>query len=210
MTFGASQLFTSNVTGGLSPYTYQWYLNNSVVLGATSANWVFTPRANGHYQIYLNATDSYTKETKSNVTANIDVYSVYLLLNTCPQSTYTKGQQATVTVTVLNQKNPQLNATLTLTVTDPGGYSFYDFQPITVSANGINEYSFNWLVPNATGTYIVEAGLVPVQLTAYDAKWLQVSESPTKLSDSSGQNSVVSKSLVNEVFFLLAFVGSQV
>jgi hypothetical protein len=209
MTFGTTQLFTSNVTGGLSPYTYQWYVNGSAVLGATNAAWIFTPRANGHYQIYLNATDSNSRETKSNVTANIYVYSVYLLLNIDPQSTYTKGQQTTVTVTVLNQKNPQLNAALTLTVTGPGGYSFYDFQPIIVSANGTNEYSFNWVVPNVTGTYMVEASLVPMQLTAYDAKWLQVSESPTKLAGSSGQNSVVLKSLVNEVFFLLAFVGSQ-
>jgi hypothetical protein len=209
MAFGTSQLFTSNVTGGPLPYTYQWYLNGSAVLGATNADWIFIPRTNGHYQIYLNATDSNGRETKSNVTANIDVYSVYLLLNIDPHSIYNKDQLTTITVTVLNQKNPQFNTTLTLTVTGPGGYSFYDCQPITVSVNGINEYSFNWAVPNATGTYIVEASLVPVKLTAYDSKWLQVTEPPTKFTDSTGKNSFVLKSTVNEVFALLVLVGSQ-
>jgi peptidoglycan/xylan/chitin deacetylase (PgdA/CDA1 family) len=209
MTFGTSQLFNSNVTGGLSPYTYQWFLNNTAVLGATNANWTFTPRANGHYQIYLNATDNNGRETKSNVTANIDVYSVYLLLNIDPHSPYTKGQQSIVTVTVLNQKNPQLNATLTLSVTGPAGYCFYDFQPITVPANSINEYSFNWLVPNATGTYMIETSLVPVQLTAYDAKCLQLSEPLNKFADSSGQSPVTSKSLVTQAFTLFVLVGSQ-
>jgi hypothetical protein len=75
---------------------------------------------------------------------------------------------------VLNQLNPQLETTLTLAITGPGGYSFYDFQPINVSAKSVDEYSFNWVVPDAKRTYFVETSLVPIQLTAYDAKWLQI------------------------------------
>jgi hypothetical protein len=29
-------------------------------------------------------------------------------------------------------------------------------------------------VPDVAGTYVVEVGLVPAQLTAYDAAWLEV------------------------------------
>jgi hypothetical protein len=75
---------------------------------------------------------------------------------------------------VLNRLNPQLKTTLTLTITGPGGYSFFDFQPINVSANSVGEYSFSWLVPNVEGTYMVETSLVTAQLTAYDAKWVAV------------------------------------
>jgi peptide/nickel transport system permease protein len=40
---GQSQTFTSTVSGGKSPYTYQWFLNNAAVPGATNASWTFTP-----------------------------------------------------------------------------------------------------------------------------------------------------------------------
>jgi outer membrane protein assembly factor BamB len=52
------QHFNSSVTGGTSPYTYQWYLNGSSVTGATSENWTFTPTSTGYYTVYLNVTDS--------------------------------------------------------------------------------------------------------------------------------------------------------
>jgi hypothetical protein len=38
-----SQTFTATVSGGTSPYYYQWYLNSAKVSGATSASWTFTP-----------------------------------------------------------------------------------------------------------------------------------------------------------------------
>ena len=91
-----------------------------------------------------------------------------------PQSVYAKGQSLTLKVTVLNQLNPALESTLTLTVTGPGGYYQYDFQPVAVGANEIKDYSFSWVTPDVAGTYMVEVGLVPSQLTAYDTSWLKV------------------------------------
>ncbi len=75
----------------------------------------------------------------------------------------------------LNGANPALEATLSLAVRGPNGYGYYDFQPINESANAVGEYSFMWNVPAVTGTYVVEVGLVPAQLTAYDTAWLKVS-----------------------------------
>ena len=44
----------------------------------------------------------------------------------------------------------------------------------SVSADSVHEYSFIWNIPAVTGTYVVEVGLVPAELTAYDAKWIEV------------------------------------
>ncbi len=79
-----------------------------------------------------------------------------------------------MTVTVFNELNPVLDSTLALTVTGPSGYYHYDFQPVAVPADEVKDYSFNWIVPDVAGTYVVESSLVPAQLTAYDATWLKV------------------------------------
>jgi hypothetical protein len=63
------------------------------------------------------------------------------------------------------------NSTLALTVTGPGNYYYFDFQPVNVTADAVCEYSFTWSIPNVSGTYVVEVGLVPAQLTAYDVAW---------------------------------------
>jgi hypothetical protein len=134
-------------------------------------------------------------------------HSAYLMLNAEPQANYAKGQQVDFFVTVLNQKNPRLETTLTLTITGPRGYSFYDFQPINVSANSLDDYSFNWVVPNVEGTYIVETSLAPVQLTAYDAKWLQAGELNGGSADSYTHSLSLSNNLMNEAFALLFSCG---
>jgi hypothetical protein len=67
--------FTSTVSGGTSPYSYQWYLDGNPVSGATSASWTFVPTTSGIYYIYLKVTDSSSNTTQSEV-ARITVASV--------------------------------------------------------------------------------------------------------------------------------------
>jgi len=55
---GESLIFSSMVSGGIPPYSYQWYLNGSAVPGATADSWTFTPVSVGVYEVYLNVTDS--------------------------------------------------------------------------------------------------------------------------------------------------------
>jgi hypothetical protein len=69
-----SVAFTSNTTGGASPYTYQWYLDNNPVSGATSPTWTFNPTSTGVFYIYLKVTDAHGNVTKSS-TARIGVVS---------------------------------------------------------------------------------------------------------------------------------------
>jgi predicted esterase len=100
---------------------------------------------------------------------------VCLLLNANPtQEPYTMGQSVTFTVNVFNQLGPSLGSSLTLTVTGPGNYGYFDVQPISVPAGSVGEYTFEWVVPNVAGKYVAEVDVVPAQLSAYDAAWLKV------------------------------------
>lgn len=46
---------------------------------------------------------------------------------------------------------------------------------MAVGVDEIKDYSFSWVIPDVAGTFMVEIGLVPAQLTAYDTVWLNVS-----------------------------------
>jgi hypothetical protein len=80
-----SVTFTSITVGEAPPYSYQWYLNDSPVSGATSNNWTFAlePSGNyttGTYSVYLNVTDSMGNNATSNQ-ANVTVTSLFGDLN---------------------------------------------------------------------------------------------------------------------------------
>lgn len=101
--------------------------------------------------------------------------TVHLLLTVDPnQARHVRNQLVTLRVNVLNQLLPSLESTLTLTITGPGDHYYFDFQNINVKADGVGDYSFTWDIPNVAGTYVIEVSLIPPQLTAYDAVWLEV------------------------------------
>jgi predicted esterase len=100
-------------------------------------------------------------------------YAVHLLLTVEPgREIYARGETLALSVTVFNDGGRVLGSSLTLTVTGPGDYGYFDFQPVNMTSDAVGEYRFSWSVPNAAGTYVVEVGLAPAQLTAYDALWL--------------------------------------
>jgi hypothetical protein len=117
-----------------------------------------------------NLGSDYARATLTKVRAN-----VHLLLTVKPdQATYKRNQSLTLDVSMLNQLNPSLYSTLTLTTTGPNGYYYFDFQTVQVNADAVGEDSFDWNIPNVAGTYVVEVSLVPIQLTAYDSVWLKI------------------------------------
>jgi hypothetical protein len=75
LVLGQSVTFTSAVSGGVTPYGYQWYVNSALVPSATSASWTFTPSTSGIYYVYLKATDASTNASQSE-TARIVVVTV--------------------------------------------------------------------------------------------------------------------------------------
>ena len=72
---GQSVTFTSIVSGGYTPYSYQWYLNGDPVSGATSNTWVFTPTASGIHYVHLKVTDAKGNTAQSG-TARMTVETV--------------------------------------------------------------------------------------------------------------------------------------
>jgi len=72
---GQSVTFTSTVSGGYTPYTYQWYLNGNPVSGATSNTWTFTPTTSGIYYVHLKVTDAKANTAQSDA-ARIAVATV--------------------------------------------------------------------------------------------------------------------------------------
>jgi hypothetical protein len=77
-----SQLFTPTVSGGTSPYTYQWYLNGAPVSGATGSTWTFKPTSTGSYTVYVKVTDSAEAQATSNTAASsiVPEFSSYFIL----------------------------------------------------------------------------------------------------------------------------------
>jgi len=137
------------------------------IYGSTPVSYNFP--TNGIYTVqFSNDWNQITSVTLAGQTA-------HLLLDADPNyATYTQSQSVTFTVSVLNQLSPPLDSTLTLTVTGPGAYYYFEFQTINVTADTVNEYSFSWTIPDVAGTYVVETSLIPLQLTGYDAIWLEV------------------------------------
>jgi hypothetical protein len=98
---------------------------------------------------------------------------VYLMLESS-QDSLGGGEELSFGVSMFNEGNPALNSTLSLTITGPESYYVYDFQNIAVAADSVEEFSFGWVVPDVSGSYVVEVGLIPPELTAYDCLWLEV------------------------------------
>jgi hypothetical protein len=168
LTVGVSGHGVTNATGTSIQYQY----DNVSVLAAPDPGYVLS------YWM-LNGTDVGSANPYTvNMTDNLSLTAVfssavYLILNVYAQTTYAGGQSVCLDVTVLNEAGSPVNSTLTLTVTGSRSYGYFDFDRINATV-GSSDYSFTWAVPKVAGTYIVEVSLVPMQLTAYDAAWLQV------------------------------------
>jgi len=69
---GKSQLLSSTIIEGTSPYSHRWYLNGDPVFYATERAWTFTPTYAGSYKVYVEVTDSDGARATSN-TATVTV-----------------------------------------------------------------------------------------------------------------------------------------
>jgi hypothetical protein len=137
MDVGQSQLFTSTVSGGTSPFSYQWYSNGTTVPGATSSTWNFTPSSSGSYTVYANVTDSVGFTAKSNI-ATVTVNPA-LFVGVSPTSV------------VLNVGLSQVFASNVSGGTLPYSYQWYlNDAPVSGAV------SSNWnFTPTSTGSYTV-------------------------------------------------------
>jgi uncharacterized membrane protein len=135
---GQSQLFTSTVSGGTSPYSYQWYLDGNAASGATNATWTYAPSASGSHTIYVNITDSASHQATSN-TATVTINPA-LSVSISPTSiSFNVSQSQLFTPTISGGTSPYtyqwyLNgaavsgatgSTWTFTPTSAGSYTVY-------------------------------------------------------------------------------------
>jgi parallel beta-helix repeat protein len=88
---GQSVTFTPTVSGGYTPYSYQWYLNGAPVSEATSNTWTFTPTTSGIYYVHLKVTDD-KGNTAQSETARITVATVPVGGYSIPIQVHTKTE----------------------------------------------------------------------------------------------------------------------
>jgi hypothetical protein len=94
--------------GGSSPYSYQWYLNNAAVSGATSASWTFTPSSTGTYGVTVRITDQAGNQVTSNratVTVRRASASVAATNATPSQAVIVAGEINNSNETLANDRN---------------------------------------------------------------------------------------------------------
>jgi hypothetical protein len=137
MDVGQSQTFTSSVSGGTSPYSYQWCLNGSAISGATGNSYIFTPSSRGHYVFYVNLTDNVDIKAQSNL-ATATVNSALSVKISANLVTMNAGQSQLFTAPASNG-------------TSPYSYQWY-LNGVAVSGATSASWAFT---PPSTGSYTV-------------------------------------------------------
>lgn len=143
---GGNIKFTSTTGGGGSPYTYQWYVNNNAVSGATGSTYStsFTVSSNTTEQIYAKVTDATGYTVNSN--------------------TVTELIYAPLSVSLSANNNPvAVNSTVVFTATASGGtgsYTNYNFY--------FNGVSVQNTTSNKLSHYFSNSGNASIYVIAYD------------------------------------------
>ena len=112
---GQSVAFSSSVSGGYPPYSYQWCLNSAPVSGATSPSWAFTPTAPGNYTVCLNVTDAAQTTFKSTeVSVTVHLHDIAVATVATDQDWIYAGRKAYINATIINLGDYPENANITL------------------------------------------------------------------------------------------------
>ncbi len=169
MGVGQSQTFNASVSGGSPPYSYKWYLNNSIVPSSAAASYTYVPPQAGTASIYLNVTDGTNAVTKSN-TVNVQVYKQYSLslstnsgIVSPSNSSYNENSTVSITATPLATTTGERYIWLGWTGNGTGSYTGMN-NPAQITMNGTINETAQWqhqysvtlsssgLTSDATGT----------------------------------------------------------
>ncbi|MGB8781106.1 MAG: CARDB domain-containing protein [Candidatus Bathyarchaeia archaeon] len=146
---GQPQLFTSIISGGTSPYTYQWYSNGSAVQDATSTSWTFTPTSAGPFTVYMEVHDGAGAQATSNTataTVNPGTHDIAVTNVASSKTVVGQGFSVNVTVTVANQGD----FTETFNVTGYVNAAIIGSENVTLPAGNSPTVTFTW---NTTGLF---------------------------------------------------------
>jgi hypothetical protein len=75
-------------------------------------------------------------------------------------STASQGQSVTMSITVFNPTSSALNANVTVQITGPSNYVWFDVVQVQVAASSQLTTYYDWTVPSQSGTYLVTVGLL--------------------------------------------------
>jgi hypothetical protein len=159
---GQSQTFNSTVSGGTSPYSYQWFLNGTAVSGAYFSEWTFTPTSQGSYTIYANVTDSNGVQATSNaatITVGPRNPEVAITNVTCSKTVVGRGYEANVTVTLVDLAANSEMANITVYA----NASIIGSQNVTLPSGNSTDFTFTWNTTGfAYGNYTISAYAIPL------------------------------------------------
>jgi hypothetical protein len=160
MNVSQSQVFTSTVSGGTPPYSYQWYLNDAAVSGAVSSNWTFTPPSTGSFTIFVQVNDTLgTQATSNTAYAQAGIHDVAVTDVTSSKTVIGRRYGDNITVVVQNEGN----FTETFTVTVYANTTAAASQNVTLSSGNSTSITLTW---NTTGfvygNYTISAYATPV------------------------------------------------
>ncbi|MGD0029519.1 MAG: CARDB domain-containing protein [Candidatus Bathyarchaeia archaeon] len=154
---GQTVHFTSTVSGGIPSYSFQWYLNGTPVLGATSNNWDYTPAAPEYDLVHLSVTDSNGTTVTSTPDASVTVKTPGgAIISVSPPEIFdlTMGPSSTfyINITLANAANLGLCA-FNLT-----------YDPSIINWIGMDVFRVQGQLPIATITLNGNAGFLRVSL----------------------------------------------
>lgn len=141
--------FTATIEGGTLPYSFQWYVNDTIIEGATASHYTFNPSSTGTYTIYATVTDSLNASATSNiVTVTAKSYLQVDLVNHNYLTTTAIGQPVSFSALVVNGRPPyryQWYYRL---------YAQHQFSPIGSTLEGDKSQNFTFSA-NSTGHYLI-------------------------------------------------------
>ena len=146
MDVGQSTIFTSDVSGGTAPHSYQWYLNGTLVSGATGPTHTFAPSANGSVSVYLMVNDSAT------IPASAMSDTATVLVN--PSMYYLTSPSASSSVINALHPNTVLTCGAVSGGTPPYTYQWYKMNPdlSTSAIPGATSSSYTFTPDNTATT----------------------------------------------------------
>lgn len=193
MDLGQSETFSASASGGSGTLTYQWYLNNVAVTGATAATYTYTPSSSGSPTIYCKVTDQATPPNVSQ--SNTPSVTVNSALTTpsasASASNVDQGQTSTLSATAPSggtapysyqwlQEAPGATSYSPISGATSSSYSF-----ATSTSTTIGNWSFELQVTDSASVHVVvTSNAVSVKVTGPPT----VSLAPASLTMEVGQS----------------------
>ncbi|PYB68153.1 hypothetical protein DMB44_05380 [Thermoplasma sp. Kam2015] len=165
---GKTITLSSSVSGGTSPYSYQWYLNGNAISGATSSTYSVSYSSSGTYDYYVAVTDAagYT----------VDSNTIDETVNTGP----------TVSASS-NVSTADVGYPIEFSATPSGGTSPYTYSWIIGGSQVSTSQDFSYTFSSA-GSYTVTVTVTDAVGETYSASVTVTINNNPSVSVSSSQN----------------------